>query len=194
MRDADAIHCRSLLHYLPSLHWSALRAGYQVLHSLVFSSLEPLRNWQLTLLPLLIANSYDWYLLKGRNPKPFQVLKSWPVFTPQFPYNLPVISWWAGVNQSLLPSLPGPQVLSLLVLLIPEHSQNLIIFFTMLRWWALFLSDMIRNLVILKDLPGIWGCSLIFHPVLPRPVLSPVPYLFLVGEASNWSMLSHVWM
>lgn len=109
MRDADAIHWRSLLHYLPSLHWSALRAGYQVLHSLVFSSLEPLGNWQLTLLPLLIANSYDWYLLKGRNPKPFQVLKSWPVFTPQFPYNLLdiLVSWSQPISSPQPSRSPG---------------------------------------------------------------------------------------
>ena len=119
MGDADAIHWKSLSCYLPLMRnlgqqWELGTTSCAALSSLPWS------HWgigQLILIPLLICKvlwltsdkgwkSLTWRAGLSLHPVP----RTWMLFR------------WAWVNQSLLSRVP--QVLSLLVLLTPEHSQK----------------------------------------------------------------------
>lgn len=107
-----------LLPYTGEKPWSAVRTGYHILHSPIFSSLEPLGNWPTyshSTLDLQSSVTDVWQRVEIFN------LKSWPVFTASSS-NLNAIS--VSLSQPVS-SLQRTQVLSLLVLLSPEHSQKL---------------------------------------------------------------------
>ena len=83
--------------------WSAVRAGYHILRSPVFSSLEPLGNWPTyshSTLDLQSSMIDIWQRVEIFN------LKSWPVFTPGSS-NLNAISVSLSQSVSSLQSSPG---------------------------------------------------------------------------------------
>ena len=146
----------------------------------------PWSHWgigQLILIPLLICKVL--WLMSDRGWKSL----SWRA---GLSLHLVPLTWmpsrWAWVNQCLLSR--GPQVLSLLVLLSPERWVS---FLTAISWWVLFLSDLVRNLMIFER------SAMMYEYILLSSILCFQGQFSLLFLPLFWGgringLLAHVWM